>query len=737
MLDFGLAKVVAEQESVGLETSGAIGAESRAGMILGTAAYMSPEQTQGRPVDKRTDIWAFGCVLYEMLTGRPAFASETVFETTGTSAGGQPDWARLPLIPPRIAELLRRCLEADPKRRLRDISEALIAMDTAVAGFAPSIPSGSGEHAWRGFAWTAAIIAAVASGLAVWVLKPVETSVRRAVARVAIPVAPDAQPASFTGLALSRNGRMLAYVADLAGVRRLCVRAIDSYDTTLLSGTDGATSPFFSPDGEWVGFVASNALKKVPVKGGTVETVLDLLGVAGISGTGAGATWSSDDTIFFAAGNGIWKVPAAGGMPERVTVVDRDIGEVSHQKPLLLPDGKTLLYTAWFGPGWDEREIVAQRLGSKERQVLAKGAGNARVAPTGHLLYTRAGSLMAVRFDTARLQVSGTPVSLLDDLREGTPAADFDIAADGSLAYVGQSPGARNRLPVLVDRQGRAEPMRALPPDYYQSPRFSPDGRLVAFMVLGGTNDIVVYDVNRGSLARLTTEGSSQNPVWRPDGQRIVYRGTRRGSRNLFWKALDGTAAEERLTTSEHTQTPWSFSPDGTTLAFGEAQAGTGSDIWLLDLRDRRTRPLIRETYNETAPRFSPTGRWLAFVATRSGQPDVFVQSYPDGVKRWQVSANGGSDPVWARNGRELFYRIGRKIMSVELGAGPVFTASTPRPVFEGDYIAGAPLVDFDVHPDGRRFLMIRSAQPDPPVTHVNVVLNWFDELERVLPGPR
>jgi len=291
---------------------------------------------------------------------------------------------------------------------------------------------------------------------------------------------------------------------------------------------------------------------------------------------------------------------------------------------------------------------------------------------------------------------------------------------------------------VLVDRTGAAQRLPGLSPAYYQGPIFSPDGQQFALMITGSIIDIVVYDLARASLARFTTEGSSQWPVWTPDGQHIVYRATRSGSRNLFWKSLDGTTPEERLTSSKNDQTPWSFSADGTTLAFDEATIETGKDIWMLPLAgDRKPRPFLQEASQEWQARFSPTGPWLAYVSDRSGQPEVYVQSYPGPGRRWQVSAEGGQNPVWARDGQELFYRNGRKIMSVEIGRGSTFKPSTPRLLFEGNYVFGEPVIDFDVHPNGRQFVMIESAKAERPVSHINIVLNWFEELKQRAPTLR
>ena len=735
VLDFGLAKAASDHDEAGERSSpeGTPVRETRVGVVLGTVAYMSPEQAQGRRVDKRTDIWAFGCVLYEMLTGSSPFAGETAAHTIGMILERDPDWSAVPATTPTsVVALLHRCLEKDPRRRLRDIGEALISLENALVTPKPIMTAAAARDD-RHFSMPVAVaLASVVTGTMIWGLSPRPVPASTTVTRVAVPVSSDQRPAALRGLALSPDGRHLAYVSDQAGRNRLAVRAMDGAETQVLPDTEGAAYPFFSPDGKWIGFFTTVGLKKVPVNGGTVVTVLALSS----AGNGNGGVWRSDDTIFFGAGRTIWRISAEGGSPDRVTALERSKGEIDHRLPFLLPDGQTLLYTLRYGPGWDEQHIVAQRLGTGDRHVLIKGAATARYAPTGHLIYTRAGTMMAVRFDASRLEVAGVPVALEENIREGVPYADYDVSSDGTLAYVQQKPEAYNRLPVVVDRKGLALPLPGVAPARYQNPRFSPDGRRVVLETTGSISDLWVYDVTRATLARLTTEGSSQFPVWSADGTRIAYRATRSGSRNLFWKILDGPAAEQRLTTGEGVQTPWSSSQDGTTLAFVETSTQTGNDIWILPLVGERTvRPFLREPFDETQPRLSPTGHWLAYVSDRSGRNEVYVQSYPDPRQWLQISTDGGRDPTWARSGRELFYRNGEKVMAVEIAEGPSFKPS--QFLFAGDFVRGEPNIDFDVDPDGRRFLMIQSSNQEPPVTHINVVLNWFGELKRRLPVPQ
>jgi tRNA A-37 threonylcarbamoyl transferase component Bud32 len=733
VLDFGLAKIATEADEPArdVRASTDTAADTRSGAVLGTAPYMSPEQVQQSVVDKRADVWAFGCVLYEMLAGRPAFAQETVDETFTAILDGSPDLTALPDLPTPVFELLRRCMIKDPRRRLRDVGDAVIVLEDVLGTGVPARVEPRSSRRRPALWMAAAILLSVAAG---WSVARLADAHRAQVLRLGVPVPAEAPPVPLAGVALSNDGAQLAYIAEQQGTSRLAIRLLEDSATRVLVGTDGARLPFFSADGQWVGFFTAGSLNKVPAAGGAVTKIAEANWRGG-GGVGTGAVWSPSGIIYFSRQSGIWSVSASGGDPVQITHVDRAKGEVNHHSPALLPDGRTLLYTVWRGPGWGEKDIVAQRLGSGTNRTVVVGGGTPRYMPSGHLLYTRAGTLMAVRFDAARLETVGAPVRLLDDVRDGTLHADYDVSPGGTLAYVGQSPVAYDRVPVLVDRSGAATPMPGLAPAYYQNPRFSPDGRYLALMRTAALIDIVVYDFSRSSLTRLTTDASSQFPVWSPDGNRIAYRSTRSGSRNLFWRPLDGLSNEERLTTDPGVPTPWSIAPDGAALLFEQESAETGLDISALPLHGtREPRALIRETKNQLRPRLSPDGRWLAFVSDRSDRREVYVQAYPQATGRWQVSAEGGDEPVWASSSREIFYRIGNRLMSVRIEPGQTFRATPPRLLFEGDYISGEPTIDYDVQPGDKRFVMIRAAEATRPTTHINIVLNWAQELNTRVP---
>jgi serine/threonine protein kinase/Tol biopolymer transport system component len=736
VLDFGLAKAFeADSAAEDMSNSPTLSrAATLQGVILGTAAYMSPEQARGKSVDKRTDIWAFGCVLYELLTGKQAFDGEDITEILAAVVKIEPDWTRLPeATPTTIGVLLRRCLRKDRRQRLQDAAGIRIEIEETLA--APHVaPSVAATKGWRQLLpWAGALVLSAVIGLAVWNLKPSTWAGSRPVARLTAVLSPGEElvVSMFPAIALSRDGTQLAYVARRAGVQQLYLRPFESLEGKPISGAEGALSPFFSPDGHWVGFFAEGKLKKVPVTGGTPITICDAPGAWG-------GSWGQNDVIYFARGSfsALWQVTAKGETPRPFTKLDGQTGEVSHRWPQVLPGGKAVLFSVWTGPGRDERQIQLQMVGSGERRLLVQGGSSGYYVPTGHLVYSRQGTLMAVPFDLARLEVAeSAPIDVTEGVLDTEEGTQYAVSSNGPLAYVPGSPQQYESTLVWVDRNGKSEPLSA-PPRFYFAPRLSPDGQEVALWTFGATADVWIYDLVRGTVTRLISQGSSQFPIWTPDGKRLTYRGTRGGSRNLFWKMADGSGAEERLTTGEGTQTVGSWSPDGQVLAFTAGGSTTGSDIWILRLSDRKTQPFLQTPSNESAPRFSPDGRWLAYISDESGRVEVYVQPYPGPGGKWQISTEGGTGPVWNRNGRELFYRSGDKMMAVEIATQPGFAAGKPRVLFEGQYQpAPGNYSNYDVSPDGQRFLMLKPMeQAERAPTQINVVLNWFEELKQKVP---
>jgi len=743
VLDFGLAKAFAGDAGLDLSnapTLTAMGTEE--GRILGTPAYMSPEQARGRAVDKRTDIWAFGCVLYELLTGKQAFRGETVSDTIAAVLERGPDWQALPITTPaKIRELVRRCLHKDTQHRLRDIGDARIEIEEALASPAtaePSAPS-KGIRALGRRALVASgsalLLVAVITGIAVWKLKPSSAPPPQPVTRTVITLPPGQELAgleSGPAVAISPDGTHLAYVARQNGNQQLYLRPMDSEEAKPIPGTEGAVNPFFSPDGQWVGFSAGGNLKKVPVSGGAALTLA-------IVALPRGASWGSQGIIAFAptTDGALQQVSEAGGTPQLLTRLEKK--DNSQRWPEFLPGGKAILFAASATTSsWVNAQVGVQSLGTGERLNLIQGGTNPRYAPSGHLVYAQGGGLTAVLFDPQRFAVKGPPVPVVERVLQSTVSgvAQYNFSSTGSLVYIpGGVESAQSRL-VWVGRNGTAQPLAA-PVRAYRGLRLSPDGSRVAVSIQEQESQTWLYDFSRETLTRLTFEGSANyNPVWTPDGKRIAFNSNKEGPVNLFWQLADGSGGLERLTTGEYNQAPMSWSPDGQVLAFIEVNPTTGRDIWMLRMGDRKAQPFLRTPATESAPRFSPNGRWLAYVSNESGRFEIYVQPYPGPGEKWQISTEGGTEPVWNPNGRELFFRNGDKMMAADVTTQPSFSAGKPRMLFEEQFEpAPATFPNYDVSPDGQRFLMLKLVeQAEAAPTQINVVLNWFEELKQKVP---
>ena len=747
VLDFGLAKVLEEPSANSnvSESPTVLYQGTQKGLILGTAAYMSPEQAKGKRVDKRTDIWAFGCVLYELLTGKPVFFGEATTDTLAAVIRDEPDWSLLPsATPKRIRQLLRRCLQKDPTLRLRDIGDARVEIMDAMSEpveestiVGPTVASARKDRRQTIlFALTGLVIGVIVSGLGFWVISSFASSrglTAQPVRRFAINLT-ETEPLALTkfvplaigrqALTLSPDGNNLVYVVNHNGVAQLCLRPLNQFDTKLIVGTEGAYNPFFSPDGKWVGFFADNKLKKVSLAGGEPVTLCE-------ARNPVGADWGPNDSIFFGdqEGGTLTRVSSSGGTPQAIPVGGAQASDVE-----VLPDGKWLLYSTSQGSNPDYHEIRAVSLEAGQSSVVLQGGSNPRYLPSGHLLFTRAGGLMAAPFDLANRKVTGPSVAVIEGVRsEIYGNAQFSVTENGTLAYI---PGAAGWIgkPVWVDRQGKITQI-PLPAQCYGGFKLSPDGKRLAIQVASANDDIWIYEFERGTFLRLTLNGSNIGPVWSPDGKRVVFGSFRDGRFGLFWKAADGSGAEERLTTAspETFQAADSWSADGKALLFGEWSATDQGDIWILPLEgERKPGPFLRTPFSEFFSSFSPDGRWIVYTSDESGRYEVYVRPYPGPGGKWQVSTEGGEEPVWSANGQELFYRNGEKWMVASVQTKPEFHAQMPRLLFE-NYFINVPGLSHYVSPDGQRQVMIQPIGQETP-KQINIVLNWFEELKQHVP---
>jgi serine/threonine protein kinase/Tol biopolymer transport system component len=742
LLDFGLAKLKASPAASSLsQLPTANDTITAQGTILGTLQYMAPEQLEGKEADARTDIFAFGAVVYEMATGKKAFEGKSQASLIAKilETDPPPMSSLQPMTPPALDRVVKRCLAKEPDNRWQtasDLSESLkwIAeggsqVKLTTTARAKGIRALSRQSLILGLG--ALLLGLAIASIAVWNMKPLPP---RPVTRTVINLPPGQQLAGLQNgpaVALSPDGTRLAYVANQSSLQQLYLRAMDSLEARPIPGTEGAFSPFFSPDGQWLGFFLGGKLKKVSVNGGTALTIAD----------GAfpfGASWGSQGTIAFpTSGPVLQQVADAGGTPQPLTRFEK--GEIGHLWPEFLPGGKALLFVAATALNVNNAQIAVQPVGTGERRNLVQGATQPRYASSGHLVYAQGDSLMAAPFDTQRLAVTGAAVPVVEGVLQFTTtgAAQYSFSATGSLVYVpGSGQGAQSKL-VWVNRNGVERPLAA-PAHVYLNPRLSPDSRRVAVGIKEQDSQVWLYDLSRETLTRFTFEGSTnETPVWTPDGKRIAFLSNKEGPQNIFWQLADGSGGLERLTSSGYLQAPHSWSPDGQLLAFIEIDPRTGTDIWVLRLSDRKAQPFLRTQFAEGVPRFSPDGRWLAYVSNESGRVEVYVQPYPGPGGKYLISTEGGTEPVWNPNGRELFYRGGDKMMAVDITTQPSFSAGKPRMLFKGQYV---PTVTsppyYDVSPDGQRFLMLKpDEQTSSAPTQIVVVQNWFEELKQKVPS--
>ncbi|MBP1610313.1 MAG: serine/threonine protein kinase, partial [Acidobacteria bacterium] len=763
VLDFGLAKAYAgEQAELNLSNSPTLSdMATQQGVILGTAAYMSPEQAKGKVVDKRADIWAFGCVLYEMLTGRVAFQGEDVSEILASAIKGDVKLDLLPAnIHPRVREAVTRCLQRELKKRYSSIADARYEIEQTLAdpGGVLVCPVTTVQPRRKLRTMLLCIAAAVVlslmiGGVAAWKLKPSEP---RRVMRFDYELSEGQQFTNIASpaLAISPDGSRFVY----GTTKGLYLRSVDALDARLIAGTDkDSTRPFFSPDGQWIGYFSTSdqKLKKVAISGGAPVALCDT------GGNLTAASWDLDEKIVYSDYlNGIMQISANGGTPERLVkgsyvTMSKEGLPVS---PQMLPDGKTLLFTNSFSNVADS-QIVVQSLKSGERKILVKGGTDARYLATGHIVYSLRNNIInnifAVPFNPDRMKVTGGPVSILQGI--GNAA----VSNSGTLVYVLQpklaagSTGAASSEYTLVwvDRGGKEEPVLTTP-NSCLCLRMSPDATRMALAFITNTNeDIWIWDIARKTRTRLTFDDAKDyTPIWTHDSQWIFFGSSRNGTFSIYRKPANGTGQEEKLISVQDREIwPWSWSGDGKSLLLTEAAfAPMQSDISMLSMESNRARTaLLSEKYFETDPQISPDGQWMAYSSDESGQYEVYVRGFPDVNKdRWQVSNGGGVSPLWSPDGRELFYRSGDATMAVAVITKPTFKPGNPKTLFTGMYFSyrpyGTAYTPWDISPDGKRFIMVKPPKPvdgaaeksssTVPQPKINIVVNWFEELKRQVP---
>jgi eukaryotic-like serine/threonine-protein kinase len=720
VLDFGLAKVrEAEQPRSSLSNSPTLLSNSIPGTIMGTAAYMSPEQAKGREVDRRTDIFAFGAVLYEMLTGRAAFEGEDVQDILGAVLKSEPDWTRLPSpTPASIHNLLRLCLEKDLKKRRRDAGDVRIDIEQAQSetlAAASVLPAAARIHnrLWLGL--TGVLLIAIAT-LALMHLGESTTggpSIRFAL------LPPAKATLGNTPPAISPDGRRIAFAATLDGKTQLWVRPLGSLSAQPLSGTDSADLPFWSPDSRSLAFFADGKLKKIDASGGSPQTLCD----APLS---RGGSWNRDGVIIFSpnANGPVHRVSSSGGASSAITDVSPE-GEVGHRYPVFLPDGRHFLFLAIGG---EKPGIYMGALDSKDRRRLLEGTSAGAYAPPGYILFVREGSVMAQRLDLKSFQLAGEafPIAEAVGLVNGNVGI-FSVSDNEVLVYAGAGSVRQlawfDRAGKLVERIGPSLNMQDL--------ALSPDQKRAAVQLI---SDIWIVDLMRGVLSRLTFNPVvSDYPVWSPDGRQILFNSGRSGQA-IYQKTASGAAADELLFKSNTTNEPTDWSRDGRFILYDSVDPKTFNDIWLLPLSgDRKPEIFLQTPFAELQARFSPEAKWIAYASNESGPFQVYVQSFPPSGGKWQISTNGGLQPRWRADGKELFYMaLDRKIMAVDVKArGASFEVSSPKVLFDApiDIVAPNAANRYDVRPDGQRFLVnapVESSDTGP----ITVILNWLADAK-------
>lgn len=745
LLDFGLAKLVHDKPRT--ETSTETAALTKEGTILGTYHYMAPEQWEGKEASSRSDIFSFGAVLYEMLTGRRAFEGKSQASLIAAimERNPPPVSSLQPLLPAALDHVVEKCLEKDPEKRWHsaaDLRDELLWISSSSESGAAAPRAALRRRRWERLlapALAAALVLSLGALAALW-YGGASRAGGKQVTRMVVRVTEGHIPySSGPNLALSPDGTKLVYAASSAGVTRLYVRPMDQFQATPISGTDGGFSPFFSPDGEWLGFFTATKLMKVAIKGREPLALCQL----GPGGT-AGGAWQDDGWIVFSGGapGVLQRVPASGGAVEVLIKPDPQKGEMSFALPEVLPRGNHILFTTIrAGLGFGEHPLCIWSRATGEKRVVTSEAFCARYMPPGYLVGWKRGSITVFPFEPKKPASLGRGFPMVQGVAWGHSrrSAAFSVSASGSLVYLPDNLRLGLSRFVWVNREGGTKPVNA-PDRIYEFPVLSPDGARVAIVIDEPEQGahIWIWDLEREALGRLTQEGENHAPIWTPDGQWVIYSSTQGGGGASLWKVrADGSGRPEPLLKSAKHQDPGSVTPDGKTLLYTEFSGTTLWDIWRMPLEGSgRPEPLIQTRFVEQEPMISPDGRWLAYTTNEPGRPEVFVQPFPEGGRRWRISTDGGLEPLWSADGKELFFRKGDDLLCVAVTTQPEFRVSKPRPVLTGQYGRqngyGHPA--YSVTRDGRSFLMLEPVEKDNPgVAEVHVILNWTEEVKRLM----
>lgn len=723
-----------------------------AGAVVGTIQYMSPEQVEGKEIDGRSDVFSFGAVLYEMVTGKRAFEGKSQLSVASAILEKEPEEISTlkPTSPPALDRTIRKCLAKQPDDRWQSASDLATQLswiaDASATGTAVAATAAGRSTNWRQFGW-------IVSGLLMLLLiaalawSPLHRAKEAGpVMRFSIPL-PEGDALGGTwywypSIAISGDGTQVAYVTHHGGNSQIYIRRVGEAMPRAIPGTERADMPFFSPDAQWLGIYSGGEMKKVPLAGGPTVTIAKT--------AFKGANWTEDGTIYFANGAGLMKVAESGGTPQTVTTLDAKAGETDQEYPELLPGGKALLFTVrnMEEPSFDEADIAAVKLTTGERKILVKQGTDAHYLSSGHLVFMRGGVLMAVPFDADKLEVMGAAVPVVENVLENPRigAGQYAASKNGMLVYIPGGVTYGEHEMVFVDKTGNTKPLTATKRPY-EDFTVSPDGKYLAITIEGAITNTWIHDIARDTETRFNFGIENRDPSWTPDGKRIAYSGHKDGKYAIFWKPLDGSAPEEPLLQKDFPVFAWFFSPDGNTLLYADTLFGGANNVGALPLQDRQhDRTIFPPNYNVEWAVLSPDGKWIAYDSDESGRPEVYLAPYPALAPRERISTDGGLHPLWAPDERELYYRMGTtaeemeqrflgqksRVMAVSIETKPTLKVGQPRMLFEGPYFESGH--DIAITPDGKGFILIRENDATGP-REIEVVVNWLSELKQRAPA--